>query len=95
MKLWSICPPTSLSDPPQHGFLRKKSCLTNLLSFLEILTNAHEQGKSVDIVYLDFAKAFDKVPKQRLLEKIQAHGIKGMLKLDPSMAQWEEAEGSH
>ena len=61
----------------QHGFLRKKSCLTNLLSFLEILTNAHEQGKSVDIVFLDFAKAFDKVPKQRLLEKIQAHGIQG------------------
>ena len=61
----------------QHGFLRKKSCLTNLLSFLEILTNAHEQGKSVDIVFLEFAKAFDKVPKQRLLEKIQAHGIQG------------------
>ena len=61
----------------QHGFLRKKSCLKNQLSFLEILTNAHEQGKSVDIVFLDFAKAFDKVPKQRLLEKIQAHGIQG------------------
>jgi len=37
------------------------------------------EGNSVDVVYLDFAKAFDKVPHQRLLQKLRAHGIGGKL----------------
>ncbi len=36
-----------------------------------------DSGKGFDIVYLDFAKAFDKVPKERLLKKVRAHGIRG------------------
>ena len=40
-----------------------------MLCFLEEIT------KSVDIIYLDFQKAFDKVPHQRLLLKLKAHGI--------------------
>jgi len=36
-------------------------------------------GNSVDVIYLDFAKAFDTVPHQRLLEKLKAHGIGGKL----------------
>jgi hypothetical protein len=38
-----------------------------------------EEGESVDVIYLDFAKAFDKVPHRRLLEKLKSHGIKGTL----------------
>ena len=54
-----------------------KSTLTNLLEYLEELTSLIDQGHSVDIVYLDFAKAFDKVPHLRLLKKCEGLGIKG------------------
>ena len=61
----------------QHGFTKGKSCLTNLLLFLEDITKAIDEGKPLDVIYLDFAKAFDKVPHQRLLHKIESHGISG------------------
>jgi len=46
----------------QHGFRKGRSCLTNLLSFLDKVTGSIDSGDSVDVVFLDFAKAFDKVP---------------------------------
>ena len=52
-----------------------KSCLTNLLSFLEDVTKAIDEGKPLDVIYLDFSKAFDKVPHKRLLHKIESHGM--------------------
>ena len=61
----------------QHGFTKGRSCLTNLLDFLEEVTATVDEGTPVDIIYLDFAKAFDKVPHQRLSHKILAHGIGG------------------
>ena len=61
----------------QHGFTKGKSCLTNLLLFLEDITKAVDEGKPLDVIYLDFAKAFDKVPHLRLLHKIESHGISG------------------
>ena len=51
----------------QHGFLKKRSCLTNLLEFLEFVTNYIDQGYPIDVIYLDFQKAFDKVPHKRLV----------------------------
>ena len=48
---------------------------TNLLCFLEEITKWVDDGSPVDVVHLDFQKAFDKVPHQRLLLKIKAHGI--------------------
>ena len=59
----------------QHGFLKARSCLTNLLCFLEEHTKWVDDGSPVDVVYLDFQKAFDKVPHQRLLLKLKVHGI--------------------
>ena len=56
----------------QHGFLKGRSCLTNLLTFLEDVTEF-----PVDVIYLDFAKAFDNVPHYRLIRKLAAHGIRG------------------
>jgi len=47
---------------------QKKSCLTNLLEFLEYVTNAVDCGEAIDVIYLDFQKAFDKVPHVRLLK---------------------------
>jgi ribonuclease P/MRP protein subunit RPP40 len=61
----------------QHGFMSGRSCLTNLLAFLESVTAHVDEGYPVDVVYLDFAKAFDKVPHARLVSKLQAHGITG------------------
>ena len=58
-----------------HGFLKARSCLTNMLCFLEDVTQWLDEGSPVDIIYLDFKKALDKVPHQRLLLKLKAHGI--------------------
>ena len=49
----------------QHGFMRGKSTTTNLLEFLDKLSEATDKGIDTDVVYLDFAKAFDKVPRER------------------------------
>ena len=49
----------------QHGFLKARSCLTNLLCFFEEITKWVDDGSPVDVVYLDFQQAFDKVPHQR------------------------------
>ena len=64
-----------LLNSSQHGFLKVRSCLTNMLCFLEEITKWIDEGSPVDIIYLDFHKAFDKVPHQRLLLKLKAHGI--------------------
>ena len=56
----------SLINDSQHGFTAGRSCLTNLLTFLESLTSHVDQGLPVDVLYLDFSKAFDKVPHQRI-----------------------------
>ena len=63
----------------QHGFRQGRSCLTNLLEYLEAITKFLDSGKSVDIVYLDFAKAFDKVPINRLIAKCKGLGLSGNL----------------
>lgn len=63
----------------QHGFTQGRSCLTNLLEFLESVTKWVDDGKAVDLIYLDFAKAFDKVAYQRLFKKLEAHKIVGNL----------------
>ena len=47
-----------LLNSSQHEFLKVRSCLTNMLCFLEEIT----KRSPVDIIYLDFQKAFDKVP---------------------------------
>lgn len=61
----------------QHGFRSNRSCLTNLLEFFHEIYGLYENSRSVDIIYLDFRKAFDTVPHSRLLEKLRAHGIRG------------------
>ena len=68
-----------LIRPSQHGFMKGRSCTSNLLCFMEKITAAVDGGEAVDVVFLDFAKAFDKVPIQRLLKKVKAHGIGGKL----------------
>jgi hypothetical protein len=59
----------------QHGFIPRKSCLSNLLKFYEEVTKIVDEGVPVDIAYLDFSKAFNVVPHERLLIKLHAIGI--------------------
>ncbi|BHF82266.1 hypothetical protein SprV_0802540300 [Sparganum proliferum] len=65
-----------LSDA-QHGFRSGRSCLTNLLFTLERWTKARDEGNVVHAIYIDFKKAFDSVPHQRLLHKLCNAGIRG------------------
>ena len=64
-----------LLNSSQHGFLKARSCLTNMLCFLEEITKWIDEVSPVDIIYLDFLKAFEKVRHQRLTFKLKAHGI--------------------
>ena len=58
----------NLLSNEQHGFVPRRNCVTNLLTCIEIWTRMIEYGESIDIRYTYFAKAFDFVPHQRLLE---------------------------
>jgi len=61
----------------QHGFRKCRSCLTNILTFFDKVTGYIDSELHVDVIFLDFAKAFDKVPHQMLLSKLMSHGISG------------------
>ena len=63
----------------QHGFLPGKSTISNLLCCLSNWTRHYDSGVPVDVVYLDYSKAFDRVPKRRLLAKLENLGIAGNL----------------
>ena len=67
----------ALIKDSQHGFVKNRSCTTNLLQFLETMTKEVDCKRDMDIIYLDFAKAFDKVPHGRLIAKMRAHSIDG------------------
>ena len=63
----------------QHGFVKSKSCLTNLLETMDSILEILDQGSPVDILYFNFKKAFDCVPHNRLLLKLKCLGIEGKL----------------
>ena len=63
----------------QHGFRRNRSCVTNLLAFFSDMLEKYDENRAIDIIYLDFKKAFDKVPHKRLLSKMHAIGIRGQV----------------
>ena len=65
----------NLLKDSQHGFLPGRSTLTCLLSYLESVTHFLDSNQCIDVVYLDLAKAFDSVPHQCLLSKLQSYGI--------------------
>ncbi|GAB0190286.1 mitochondrial enolase superfamily member 1 [Grus japonensis] len=68
---------TQVIRPSQHGFMKVRSCLTNLISFYDKVTCLMDEGKAVDVVCLDFSKPFDTISHSILLEKLATHGLDG------------------
>ena len=61
----------------QHGFRAKRSCETQLITLTHELTQNLHSNIQTDLIILDFSKAFDKVPHQKLLRKLDNYGIRG------------------
>ena len=64
------------SRSSQHGFMKGRSS-TNLISFYDQVTCLGDEWKAVDVIYLDFSKAFDTVSHNILVKKLAAHGLDG------------------
>ncbi|CAM5098941.1 unnamed protein product, partial [Eretmochelys imbricata] len=68
-----------------HGFIKGKSCLTNLIAFYDEITGSVDEGKAVDVLFLDFSKAFDTVSHSILASKFKKYG------LDERTIRWIES----
>ena len=69
----------NLISDSQHGFLKKRSTLSNLLYSVRHWLSSLNSGKSTDVIYVDFAKAFDSVSHSKLLHKLISYGVSGKL----------------
>ncbi|CAM4584511.1 unnamed protein product [Lepidochelys kempii] len=69
----------------QHGFTKGKSCLTNLIAFYDEITGSVDEGKAVDVLFLDFSKAFDTVSHSILASKLKKY------ELDEWTIRWIES----
>ncbi|MCU7801386.1 MAG: reverse transcriptase family protein, partial [gamma proteobacterium symbiont of Lucinoma myriamae] len=63
----------------QHGFRKGHSCVTQLIDVCEQWSEELDNKNSIDVVFLDFQKAFDSVPHKRLIRKLYGYGIRGTL----------------
>ena len=69
----------SLITAYQHSFWSGYSCVVQLINVMEDWTYAIECGRSVDVIYLNFSKAFDRVPHAHLISKLSGYGTGGLL----------------
>ena len=78
-KLVAYLEENNILCPNQHGFRKGRSCLTQLLNHVDKILQHFLRKNDTDSIYLDYAKAFDKVDHYLLLEKLSAYGIRGKL----------------
>lgn len=57
----------------QHRFIKRKSCLTNLLAFYGEVASSLDEGRIADIVYIDFSKAFNSLSHNIFIDKMMKH----------------------
>ena len=76
-KIMEYMESNNLFSNKQFGFLNGRSTVLQLLTVLDKWTKIIDEGGTIDCVYFDFKKAFDKVPHQRLIHKAEQYGIKG------------------
>ena len=77
-QIWQHLNKYNIITSKQHGFRSGMSCETQLIEVLEDWTSAMNQGSAqIDVIVLDFSKAFDVVPHHRLLQKLSSYGITG------------------
>ena len=69
----------NLLSKNQFGFVTGRSTVTQLLKYLDECIDEIVDGGIIDVIYMDFAKAFDTVPHRRLMHKLEAYGIRGMI----------------
>jgi hypothetical protein len=69
----------NLPAKEEYGFMKGKSFKTNLLEYLDILTDAFHHGTPIYVLYTDFKKAFDSVSIKKLLSKLFVSGFSGLL----------------
>ncbi|XP_072048393.1 uncharacterized protein [Amphiura filiformis] len=65
----------NILNDAQHGFRKRRSCATQLIQTIQDLAKSIESRDQVDVILLDFSKAFDRVPHLRLLHKLKFYGI--------------------
>ena len=63
----------------QHRFRKQRSCVTQLLQFVHTMAKLLDNGIHTNVIYLDMAKAFDKVPNETLLYKLEMLGVRDPL----------------
>ena len=78
-RLITLLEMNNLIGDSQDGFRNERSCLTSLLDFFAQVIDTYDtdNNKAVDLAHLDFQKAFDKVLQERLMVKVNTHGIQG------------------
>ena len=69
----------NLISDNQHGFIKTRSTLTNLLNSLHHWIASLDSKKSTDIIYIDFAKPFDSISHPKLILKLKSYGVRGKL----------------
>jgi hypothetical protein len=73
-----------LIRPSQLGFIPGKSCVSNRVELMDRVTKLVDEGTVVDNFYLDFPKAFNKVLRRQLVQKLKAKGVK------PGILRWTD-----